>query len=282
MKRLQEHYDAAEALGFEVVGVFLQGSQNYELDYEGSDIDSKAIVIPRIKDVVMNEKPVSTTHIMENNEHVDLKDIRLMFECFRKQNINFVEILFTKYKIMNPKYAHLFQPLFENKEFIARYNTYAALSCMVGMAMEKYKALEHPYPATLEKIEKFGYDPKQLHHIIRLNGFMYRYISNEFYENCLVPINKEYLIEVKRGVHTLDEARAIAKTMCENTMAMRDTYVANHPIEKKEMVYDLLNTVLLDIFREAFRLELGVEKEEKNYGTSQSRSSVRSLHWRNV
>ena len=32
MKRVKEHYDEACSLGKEVVAVFLQGSQNYELD----------------------------------------------------------------------------------------------------------------------------------------------------------------------------------------------------------------------------------------------------------
>lgn len=172
MSRMQEHYSEVEKQRYEIVGLFLQGSQNYCLAYEDSDIDTKAIVLPKFNDFVMSRKPVSHTHVMDNDEHIDIKDIRVMFENIKKQNINFVEILFTKYKIINPKYQHLFQLMFTNKEIIARYNTYAALNCMAGMSMEKYKALEHPYPATLEKINKFGYDPKQLHHIIRITEFM--------------------------------------------------------------------------------------------------------------
>ena len=62
MKRVQEHYDAAvELYGERVLGVFLQGSQNYELDYEGSDVDTKLIVVPDFKNICLNEKPVSTT-----------------------------------------------------------------------------------------------------------------------------------------------------------------------------------------------------------------------------
>jgi predicted nucleotidyltransferase len=99
--RIQEHYEEVVNMGYEVVGVFLQGSQNYELAYEGSDIDSKAIVLPKFNDFILNKPLTSTTHVCKNNEHIDLKDIRLMFECFKKQNINFVEILFTKYYIID-------------------------------------------------------------------------------------------------------------------------------------------------------------------------------------
>lgn len=109
MRRLREHYDEACGLIPEdrIVGVFLQGSQNYGLDYEGSDVDSKCIVIPTLEDICFNKKAISTTHIRKNDEHIDLKDIRLMFQTFRKQNMNFVEILFTEYKIINPLYEDL-------------------------------------------------------------------------------------------------------------------------------------------------------------------------------
>lgn len=140
------------------VGIFLQGSQNYELDYEGSDIDTKAIVLPSFEDFVRVKQPMSYTFVRENNEHIDLKDIRTMVGTFKKQNINFIEILFTKYKFINSKYADVFNVLINERERIARYDIYTALNCMVGMAMQKYKALEHPYPTTKDKIEMYGYD----------------------------------------------------------------------------------------------------------------------------
>ena len=43
MEQLNRHYQEALTLFPEdrIVGVFLQGSQNYGLDYEGRDIDTK-------------------------------------------------------------------------------------------------------------------------------------------------------------------------------------------------------------------------------------------------
>lgn len=256
MKRLQEHYNEVEKMGYEIVGVFLQGSQNYELAYENSDIDSKSIILPRFEDFVLNKTPVSTTHVLENDEHVDLKDIRLMFECFKKQNINFVEILFTKYKIMNPKYEKLFQPLIDNNELIARYNNYAAVNCIAGMSMEKYKALEHPYPSLIDKIEKYGYDSKQLHHIIRLNEFIKRYINGEPYNECLIPRNKEYLIAVKKNIHSLEEARKIAKELSKETKEIKDKYMNENKLEINKDAELLLRNVLIEIMKYNFKTEL--------------------------
>jgi predicted nucleotidyltransferase len=259
MNRLQEHYAEIKNMGYEIVGVFLQGSQNYELAYENSDIDSKAILLPKFNDFVLNNQAVSTTHVLENNEHCDLKDIRLMFDCFKKQNINFVEILFTKYKIINPKYQNFIQILFDNNERLARYNNYASVNCISGTSMEKYKALEHPYPTIIDKIEKYGYDPKQLHHIVRLNEFMKRYIFGESYADCLISKNKEYLINVKKGIHSLEEARYIGKTLCDETYQLKTEYMQNNPVQVNKECENLLNETLIEIMKYNFKSELNGE-----------------------
>ena len=93
MKRVCDHYN--ESLNYfsedQIVGCFLQGSQNYGLDHEGSDVDTKLIVVPNFRDICLNKKPVSTTHVRANEEHTDWKDIRLYMDTFRKQNLNFLE-----------------------------------------------------------------------------------------------------------------------------------------------------------------------------------------------
>ena len=96
MKRVQEHYDYLQSLGYEVVCVCLQGSQNYGLDEYSdeymSDIDTKAIVLPPLDDFIAAALPVSTVVIMDNNEHAEVKDIRIMFDMFKKAN-NFSPIV---------------------------------------------------------------------------------------------------------------------------------------------------------------------------------------------
>lgn len=256
LQRLNEDYDMVQNMGYEVVGVFLQGSQNYGLDYEGSDIDSKVIVLPKFNDFILNHKPLSTTHVLESNEHVDLKDIRLMFDCFKKQNINFLEILFTKYKVMNPVYEDMFQPLLDNNELIARYNNYASVNCMVGMMLEKHKAMEHPYPSLIDKIEKYKFDCKQLHHIIRLYEFLQRYIKGTPYKECLISEDREYLINVKRNCHNLEEARTIAKQLTEIAVETKKVYMDSVPLKVNKEVEVLLNNVLINIIKSHLKNEI--------------------------
>ena len=50
--RLRADFDIVESLGYTCIGTFLFGSQNYEIDTDESDIDTRAIVIPNFMDVV--------------------------------------------------------------------------------------------------------------------------------------------------------------------------------------------------------------------------------------
>lgn len=259
MKRVKEHYDYLKQKGYEIVFLALQGSQNYGLDvYDEdymSDVDTKAVVLPSLEDFVYNRQPVSTTIVLENNEHIDVKDVRVMFDTYKKQNVNFIETLFTKFKIINSKYMDLIEPLFENREEIAHINVNQALRCMAGMSMEKLKAMEHPYPTIIDKIEKYGYDPKQLHHIFRMNDFIKKYASGKPYEKCLIPDNKEFLIDIKKGCYSLEEARRKAEEYDENTKMIKDENVTPEDIINQKGI-DILNKVKYDLLKAKFKEDI--------------------------
>ena len=262
MKRMHEHYERGVELYGEsrIVGLFLQGSQNYGLDYENSDIDTKLIITPTLEDIIFNRKPVSTTHVMENEEHLDAKDIRLYIQTFRKQNLNFLEILFTEFKIVNPQYEEMWNVLVEHREEIARYNEFQAIKSMKGIAMEKYHAMEHPYPSKVDVLAEWGYDPKQLHHLLRIEEYIGRYINGERYENCLQPYNKEYLVKVKRGYYDLETARVVGKTAIENITRVADVFAASVENIGKPSVDEILNKVQRDIMKLAIAIEFAEEE----------------------
>lgn len=254
---LQKHYDKLIELGYEVVGVFLYGSQNYQLDYENSDIDTKAIVLPTIDDIVLNKQPISTTIDMGNGNLCDVKDIRKMFECFKKQNINFVELLFTKYYLLNEEYKDIYKDMFNYNERIARYNIYASLNCISGMALEKYNALTHPYPSIKEKIDKYGYDSKQYHHICRLDEFIERYINGEEYKNILIPNDKENLLRIKKEYFlSLDYVKNDSKEKCDKIKLIKDNYIKENELIIDYFVENLMNDICVQIIKKSFRKEL--------------------------
>lgn len=228
MKRVKEHYDEVCSLGFEVVAIFfLQGSQNYNCDEYSeeymSDIDTKCIILPTLEDIVCGCSPYSHTHVCANEEHIDIKDIRVMFEMFKKQNSSYIELLFTPYYYINPKYKELFMELQRLSEALSRMHPNQALRAMAGTSMEKFKALEHPYPGTIDKINKYGYDPKQLHHILRINDLISRFIADEEpYEKILIPKQPEYLMQVKKGLYSLEDARRVAYETDKATKKLKD------------------------------------------------------------
>lgn len=246
--RLRSDYNYLTELGYEVVGVFLQGSQNYGLDTKDSDIDTKAIILPSLDDIINNKQPVSTTYeIGERKEHIDVKDIRVYFETILKMNISFLEILFTKYKILNPKYEKLTRPLFENRELLASWNRQGLYKTIAGMSSQKLKDLKHPYPNALEKISKFGYDPKQLHHIVRLEEFLIRITYGDSFEDCLKSKNIEFLLSIKNGALTEDEAELWAKQSNDHIQFVVNKEMPRLPQPKNEAkeIYRSVKTALL-------------------------------------
>jgi predicted nucleotidyltransferase len=261
MMRIQEHYN--EALEhFEeshIVGIWLQGSQNYGLDLPTSDIDTKLIVTPSFKDIALAAKPVSTTHVRENNEHIDFKDIRLYIETFRKQNLNFLEILFTPYYIINPLYKKEWDKLVEHREDIARMNPKRAIQSMKGIALEKYFAMEHRYPSKIEIIDKYGYDGKQVHHLLRIDDFLERYIAGETYEKCLIPTlsKRNHLMDYKKQLISLEEARIEAEKALTHITEITNYFYNIIENEESYEMRNLLEEVSYNIMRISVQKELG-------------------------
>lgn len=74
----------------------------------------------------------------------------------------------------------------------------------------------------------------------------------------MVSENKDYLIEVKRGCHTLEEARELAVNNCKQTKDLKDSYMNTFSLKINRDVEDGMNSVLLDIMKFNFQSELGV------------------------
>lgn len=251
MKKLKEHYNCMLELypADRIVGVFLQGSQNYNMDDADSDVDTKCLIVPSLDEIVLATQPVSTTHCIVDGklvyteeekmgaEHCDAKDIRLYWKTLLKANINFVEILFTDFSIVNPMYKDLWDKVLSMREAIARVNPLAAIKAMMGMVSEKYFALTHRYPSRVEWLDKFGYDPKQLHHLVRIYNFMHAYFHGKMFSyndlvkgEHLLPSEMKDIKNIKRlGWGSLECAQKVAD-LCLN--------LAKELYEEAKLVFD--------------------------------------------
>lgn len=217
-------------LGYKVVSVNLYGSQNYNCDTPTSDYDFKAIVVPSMDDVIFNRKPISTDIEFEGGL-IDIKDIRLMFDNYKKQNVNFIETLFTRWYWADPDFVHEWEDIRQMADRVAFADPAKSINCMIGMAKEKEHALAQPYPSKIAIIEKYGFDPKQLMHILRLHNLMQRFVwkleNNTIptYGDLLIPDDNtiDYLMMIKTMSMETPITVEQAKTMAAEHIALMET-----------------------------------------------------------
>lgn len=258
-ERVQEHWEESKRYFEEnnMIGIFLQGSQNYNIDTEFSDVDTKMIVTPKLNEFVYLKAPVSTTHIRTNNEHIDFKDVRLMFQTFRKQNLNFLEILFTPYKIVNPIYEESWNKLVAVNEEIAHYNVFRAVSAMKGIAFRKHKSTTHMTSTSKEAFEKYGYDPKSLCHLLRIEEYLRKYTEGASYKECLTPNKPYFLMAVKMGYYNNNDVAFAADKAIRNIEKICEPYTSDSEfnVNNKEVDF-LLDEVQKEMIQKSLRLEI--------------------------
>lgn len=256
INKLDFCYKYVQEKGYEVLGAFLFGSQNYNLADELSDIDVKVIIVPSLRDIIEKKNPASTTLVLEDDSHIDLKDIRIMFECYLKQNVNFLETLFTPFFIINSKYQEEWDRISYN-ESIPYYDIYRGVQAIFGDMKNKYKSLYKLSPHTQSDIEKYGYSLKDFHHIKRLEDFLPRYVKGEEkYVDILIPKNLEEVRGYKRKALTLNQVEVLSKIAIEKTQELVNS-LNSESFVKNEKALDLLKDVQYNIIKNRILTDIG-------------------------
>ena len=131
------------------------------------------------------------------------------------------------------------------------------------MSMEKRKALCHPYPNLIEKIEKYGFDGKQLSHCVRLNEFLEKYINNLDIEDCYQTSKREELMNLKKQllpdgsrVMTQEEAIEMCAKYDDLTKSIKDMVVNSHTEEVNGDALVLLEDMKYKILRKKFKEDI--------------------------
>lgn len=183
-KTINNYKKTLEERGYNVIYIGLYGSQNYNVDDELSDIDCKAIVLPSLHDIIFR-KVTSCTYQMENGA-IDVKDLLTFYDVIRKGNFSYIEAIDTEYFIGDKYIKELFKQIRPN------------LKSILGAMHEKRKALTHEYPSKTEEFEKWGFDPKQLHHILRLKDLLDDNHGRSYLLYCNGQ-ERESMIAIKRN-----------------------------------------------------------------------------------
>lgn len=259
MQRVYEHAEYVEKDGgnniYMRVFTALAGSQNYGLADEKSDIDTKTLVIPTFEAIMYEHHINRTLLVPPSIEHAEVKDVRDMFACFRKQNINFLEILFTPYVSIGEGFEYFYSELWNKREDIAHLNLYQGLRTMLGHMNEKDKKFDHITPVNVHLIEKHGYDPKQLSHMLRIQEFLIRfYEDGDSYEDCLKVKHPEDLLAIKRGSLSYEYACALREDAKAWSKEFLDKWGKILPNKEDEVTRQFMNDLLLDVFQQAYKI----------------------------
>jgi len=184
-KALEEHYNEISKFydKGKILGVFLYGSQNYNIATETSDVDSVAIIVPDMDDLIF-KAPVSKEFHFANGEHCIVKDIREIVKMWKKQNINFLEILFTDYFYIQEFYVPFWNNFLDIKDKIVYYDVEKTFNSISGQAKHTY--LRNPD------------DNKIKANALRMYYFLRAYLSGLPYKDCLT-IGWNLILDVKEG-----------------------------------------------------------------------------------
>lgn len=194
-KELANRKKILEEKGYNVLYIGLYGSQNYNLDDEESDIDVKAIILPSLHDIIFRK--VTSKTIECENGNIDVKDLLTFYDVIKKGNFSYIEAIQTDYSIGDKYIKELFSQVKLN------------LKSVIGAMYEKRKALTHEFPSKHEEFEKWGFDPKQHHHILRLYDLLGHILLTKENKSFLTYDDdndrREQLINYKRNKYNISK-----------------------------------------------------------------------------
>lgn len=218
--RIYEYYNLLESDEYEVVGVFLFGSQNYGLDSEESDIDAKAIVVPTFDDICENS-PATNKHIkFEDGSTLVVKDIRLYCKELKKQGLSTLETLFTKYSYVNHKYRKIWDMLQSIAEPICRYDTVQCVRAFVGTISNQFNFLKN----SIEYEDNIRY--KSLCSMQFHRQMLYRYIDGESFEDILKLEHLNDLHKTKFDCTlSAQEVMSVAQSILEESIITKEDFI---------------------------------------------------------
>lgn len=250
MNEVKKKYETAVAyFGSEdfVIGAFLVGSQNYNLDIESSDVDVKVYVLPSLKSIIENDKLESSTWVQDDGSHIDYKDFRLVIRELEKGSPNMLETLFTDYYIINRKYLYLISRLRAYRERIATVDLTRTFNAFRGMAQRFIN---------IYNINKEEMDTKSVVTLLRVRDFVYNYfILEDSYKKSLVSPNVSILRAIREKTTDLEKLNGFVDEAI-NDLEKYEGFFKEKNVRREraalgkavlhDILYDLMTTFLKD------------------------------------
>lgn len=264
LNRVTYDYEYVTNLGYNVFCVALTGSQNYGLAYEKSDIDTKAIVVPSFKDMVMNKKPVSETIVLPTNEHIDVKDVRLYIDLLKRDSPQWLETVFTPWSYISVRYKKYWDILESVKHILIRSDEKKFYNVCKGQIMQKVKDMTHIRPGNEYDMMHFGYDTKCCYHIHRFAELAQRYhdYPQMIYSQVLWSEQRDYIMKIKRGQVPKDIAVREALDKADKYIPIIEKWAEEAPEKHTDFSFSMLDDALYGLLKFAVKEEFEDEQNE--------------------
>lgn len=257
-KTLSHYKDLLEEKGYTVLYIGLYGSQNYNLDDEQSDIDCKVIILPTLHDIIFRK---TTSKVIEcENGSIDVKDLITFYNVIKKGNFSYIEAIDTEYSIGDKYLKDLFKQIRPN------------LKSFLGAMYEKRKALTHEYPSKHEEFEKWGFDPKQYHHIIRLSHIL-QHINNSFSYMVYDDYLGKDMIEIKRNTIGYTK-QFVEKDSDEIIERSKKMIPEDYKYEEVDLSDEIGRYIEKEIKKELYNTGVCYAREVRTFGNNISKTDI--------
>jgi len=211
---------AKNELGLQFYAIGLKGSQNYNLDEKDSDFDANLVFIPTLKQIRTNKVYNIKTEFGECVCH----NIYSFAKIVAKGNPQWIEVCNTPYKIGN---FAIFKKYKLNP------------TALQGMAQNKQKAFSHLYPSRENVVKEFGYDPKQLLHVVRLYDCL---VSDKPY-TVYNGDARNHMLAIKKGLFTKECAEMMLKEYMYKIKELCEQKAKD--FKQQDVEYDILDKIVI-------------------------------------
>lgn len=258
-QRLYEHkwhvMDKLEAQGldvgidYNVEGVYLQGSQNYNVHTSKSDVDSKMVIIPTLRSLIRGTKLTVDMDVPCKDGSVEkcsVKPYRDFEALFFKGNFNNLEILFTEHRIGLCQFTDVLRA---RREELVKVIWPGLVSACLGMQNQEKSGLYKYTEGTREFFEKHGYDNKNLIHILRIADTVSRYSECGSFEKTLIVSGclKEEINLIRGGKVSKDSVDFMVDSAMQVVENVRNELSGSKAIDKMHKELPILKDEIMEI-----------------------------------
>lgn len=248
---------------YHIEGVYLQGSQNYNVHTDKSDVDSKMVVLPTLRSLIRDTKLTVDMDVPCEDGSVEkcsVKPYKDFETLFFKGNFNNLEILFTNYRVGGCEFTEVLR---NRREELVKTIWPGLVSACLGMQNQKKAGLYKFTEGTKEFFDEHGYDNKNLIHILRIADTVRRYTECGNFAKTLIVggCTKEEINLIRAGKVNKDSVDYMVNSAMRAVETIRNELSESAAMDKmhrelpvlKEQIGEITANLLEDFISQGIR-----------------------------